>query len=463
MTRAADLAKLIAGGGSITVDDNATTLSLVSTDADANSGPVQVLYRNSSSPADSDLVGEIHFRGRNDNSQDVEYVTISTRMEDVSDGTEDGKIILKTMVNGTARSRIEIDHTDVVINQDSIDSNFRVESNNQAGMIFVDAGNDRVGIGTVSPSVLLDLESTAPVIRLTDSDATGTPECEVSGAGGDITLRADRDGEKDSSLIGFEIDGSEKMRLGDGGNLLIGRTSVGSTGNGHSIRGGDSAIFSRDASGETMQVCRNSDNGELIRFKRNNSTIGHIANIGDAPVFRNVNEDGISVLTDGGQAILVSTNSSGLADNDGDIGRSSNRFDDIHATNGTIQTSDQNEKQDIASATTKELNVAKKLSALFKTFRWKDRVAEKGDKARTHTGIIAQEVQSAFKAEGLDASNYGLFTLGTWWEKDGDRYFTEEEAPSDATKKERLGVRYPELFSFIFSSIEARLTALESK
>ena len=93
MTRAADLAKLIAGGGTITTADNTDTLSLKSTDADANSGPVQVLYRNSSSPADSDLIGEMHFRGRNDNSQDVEYVTISTRMEDVSDGTEDGKII----------------------------------------------------------------------------------------------------------------------------------------------------------------------------------------------------------------------------------------------------------------------------------------------------------------------------------------------------------------------------------
>jgi hypothetical protein len=227
MTRAADLAKLIAGGGTITVDDNASVLSLVSTDTDANSGPVQVLYRNSSSPADSDLVGEMHFRGRNDNSQDVEYVTISTRMEDVSDGTEDGKIILKTMVDGTARSRIEIDHTDVVINQDSIDSNFRVESNNQAGMLFVDAGNDRVGIGTVSPSVLLDLESTAPVIRFTDSDATGTPECEVSGAGGDITIRADRDNEKSSSIIGFEVDGSEKMRiLSTGGITFNGDTAT---------------------------------------------------------------------------------------------------------------------------------------------------------------------------------------------------------------------------------------------
>ena len=39
----------------------------------------------------------------------------------------------------------------------------------------------------------------------------------------------------------------------------------------------------------------------------------------------------------------------------------------------------------------------------------------------------------------------------------------KEEAPEDATERTRLGVRYPELFSFIFSSIEARLTALESK
>ena len=171
------------------------------------------------------------------------------------------------------------------------------------------------------------------------------------------------------------------------------------------------------------------------------------------------------------------------------MGFSTVRFDDIFATNGTIQTSDQNEKQDIASATAKELNVAKKLSALFKTFRWKDKVTEKGDKARTHTGIVAQEVQSAFKAEGLDASNYGLFTSDTWWEKEisvdaveadeekgieaKDAYTymdTKEEKTDGYTEKTRLGVRYPELLAFIgaateqrLASIEARLIALESK
>ena len=37
-----------------TTADNTDTLSLISTDADANQGPILNLYRNSSSPADSD-------------------------------------------------------------------------------------------------------------------------------------------------------------------------------------------------------------------------------------------------------------------------------------------------------------------------------------------------------------------------------------------------------------------------
>ena len=93
-----------------------------------------------------------------------------------------------------------------------------------ASHFTVDDTNDRIGIGTTSPTVLLDLESTATTIKFTDTDATGTPECEVSGAGGDLILRADKDNEKSSSLIAFEIDGSEKMRI-SGSNVGIGTTN----------------------------------------------------------------------------------------------------------------------------------------------------------------------------------------------------------------------------------------------
>ena len=102
------------------------------------------------------------------------------------------------------------------------------------------------------------------------------------------------------------------------------------------------------------------------------------------------------------------------------FGTASARYDNIYATNATIQTSDQTEKQDIASLTATEMLVGKRISALFKTFRWKDSVAEKGDNARTHTGVIAQDVQAAFTAEGLDAGDYALFISSTWWEHDVD-------------------------------------------
>ena len=202
-------------------------------------------------------------------------------------------------------------------------------------------------------------------------------------------------------------------------------------------------------------------------------------------------------------------------DNVMDLGGSSVRWDDVYATNGTIQTSDFNEKQDIASLTATEMLVGKRISTLFNTFRWKDSVAENGDNARTHTGVIAQDVQAAFTAEGLDAGDYALFISSTWWEtqtevpaveaveaveavtetttdEDGnevvtviteaveaveakdaytrtDTYDTEAEAPEGATSKTRMGIRYPELLSFVaayneqrFASIEARLTALEA-
>ena len=67
-------------GITITTADNSDNLTIVSTDADATTGPNVNFYRNSSSPADNDHLGEIRFTGRNDNSQDVIYSNIETRI-----------------------------------------------------------------------------------------------------------------------------------------------------------------------------------------------------------------------------------------------------------------------------------------------------------------------------------------------------------------------------------------------
>ena len=198
-----------------------------------------------------------------------------------------------------------------------------------------------------------------------------------------------------------------------------------------------------------------------------------------------------------------------LSDNQIDLGNAAYRWDDVYATNGTIQTSDRNEKQDILEITAAETAVATACKGLLRSFRWKDSVAEKGDDARIHFGIIAQDLQDAFTAEGLDAGRYAMFISGTSWEtqtevaaveavegvefvqaveasealysEDGelvseaveaveavegveaveakeaytrtDTFQTLAEAPAGATERTRLGVRYSELLAFIIAAI----------
>ena len=133
-------------GATFTTADNLAQITLVSTDSDANAGPVLDLYRNSSGPADSDLIGRLNFRGRNDNSQDVDYAAWHARIMDASDGTEDGSLRADIMTGGSALDVFTLYGTEVVVNESSGDVDFRVEGNGAANLFKVDAGTDEVRI-----------------------------------------------------------------------------------------------------------------------------------------------------------------------------------------------------------------------------------------------------------------------------------------------------------------------------
>ena len=142
-----------------------------------------------------------------------------------------------------------------------------------------------------------------------------------------------------------------------------------------------------------------------------------------------------------------------LADNAIFLGRSTLRWSEVYAANGTINTSDGREKQDIASLDDKELRVATALKGLIKKYRFKDAVQRKGDNARIHVGVIAQEVIAAFEAEGLDANRYGVLCYDEWDEQ--PELLNEDGIVSrpHLAAGNRYGIRYDQLFAFIISAI----------
>ena len=89
---------------------------------------------------------------------------------------------------------------EVVINENSTDIDFRVESNHQTHMFYIDGGNNRIGIGTSGPQFTLDVQERTgvdAVLRMMGSTDVG------------IRLAADSDdsGENDNPYIEWYQDG----------------------------------------------------------------------------------------------------------------------------------------------------------------------------------------------------------------------------------------------------------------
>jgi len=135
------------GATTITVADNSDTLTLKSTDADGSSGPNLKLARDSGSPADGDVIGQIIFTADDDAGNATDFFTMSGNIRDASNGNEEVQMVFYGYRNGAVVNYLEFDDDHVVFNEGSADIDFRVESNGDANCLFVNAGDDKVQIG----------------------------------------------------------------------------------------------------------------------------------------------------------------------------------------------------------------------------------------------------------------------------------------------------------------------------
>lgn len=97
-----------------------------------------------------------------------------------------------------------------------------------------------------------------------------------------------------------------------------------------------------------------------------------------------------------------------LSDNATALGGASERYTQLYAVTGTINTSDPKLKRFLTDFAMEPVYRAVRRIAIH-PFQWLDAIAEKGDDARVHIGVNAQEVFDAFAAEGLDARRFALF------------------------------------------------------
>ena len=251
-----------------------------------------------------------------------------------------------------------------------------------------------------------------------------------------------------NDAVKVTIAGSEKARVDSNGHLLVSKTStgIGTVGAELKATGELLATVSGDA---CAFLNRTTSDGAMIDFRKDGSTVGNITTFsgdlvigtGDTGLFFNDSSDHIKPVT---------TASDSNRDDAIDLGSAGSRFDNIRASNGSIVTSDKNEKNTITDSDL-GLDFVNRLSP--KSYKF-------NNKTRTHYGLIAQDVETVLGDVKKDATQFAGFCKDDISEKqDGSEY--------------RYGLRYHEFISPMIQAIKdlkeevdtlkAKVVALESK
>ena len=258
---------------------------------------------------------------------------------------------------------IEHDTTNGIttLNQTNSGGDIRLKAGSTSGVLmFVAGGSERarinssgnVGIGTISPATALEVNGDIGIGRVSG----GYTFRETVGGNERASLKSNA-----SNELLFSVSAStEAMRIDASGNLLVGTTdtdpsanSAGSTAdNGVAITAvGEvraARYLSTANSGAVGFFNRTGADGDIVRFRKDGTTVGSIAARGGDLVIR-TGDTGIR-FNDASNAIMPH-DATDVIDNQIDIGTSSYRFKDLHLSGGVYLSGDGSSTTEIDSST----------------------------------------------------------------------------------------------------------------
>ena len=260
--------------------------------------------------------------------------------------------------------------------------------------------NGKVGIGTGSPAQSLD---TTGKVRVRDGGNTTIPSIQMGASGVDgLSLPA-------TNNIAFITNSSEAARFDGSGNLLVGKTSSGSSSVGAELFSTGMILGSVSNDMAAVLDRKNSD-GDILQFRRDNTTVGSIEH--NASALR---------MKSSGNRYLLMQNMVGFYDSNWtgteqvtpirsgvDLGNTTTKWDTAHFS-GTVNAANFNTTSDATLKTNVEtltgsLDAVKAMRGV--SFDW----IENGN---SEVGVIAQEVEEVIpdvvstNDQGIKSVKYG--------------------------------------------------------
>ena len=188
--------------------DKTNKLTIESEDTGATQSPTLELFRNSTSPADDDIIGAIDFKGEDSSGSSEVYARIEGKIEDVTNNTEDGELAFYVRNGGASGAGDEQLKNAFHIDGTNLNVNVKIEQD----LLQVRSLRDD---GAASPELRLWRDSVSPVV----DDILGSVSFYGENANGDIHEYAKIHSRIHDTTTGSE-DGKISFHVHEGGSSV---------------------------------------------------------------------------------------------------------------------------------------------------------------------------------------------------------------------------------------------------